>query len=306
MRIGYPCINRSIDCSPARTFRLASWSDERLSETVTMNLSCLAKILSYNTAHGLFFFRISSDLVPFASHPVNTFPWQEHFSEEFRRIGEFIRSHHIRISMHPDQFVLLNTPDPGILGRSIADLRYHVNILDLMELDSSAKVQLHVGGIYRNKPAAIDRFVNAYDLLEKSVKRRLVIENDERLYCVSDCLTIHERTGIPVLLDVFHHSINNNHERVGNLLERVHATWKNRDGIPMVDYSSQHPGRRAGAHAERIDPEDFRSFLDASMPFDFDIMLEIKDKEKSALAALSIARNDRRLTGKNPDAPMKA
>jgi len=295
MRIGYPCLNRSLSCSPARTFRLASWSDERLSETVTANLSCLENILSYNIAHGLFFFRITSDLVPFASHPVNTFPWKEHFSAEFRRMGEFIRSHRIRISMHPDQFVLLNTPDPRILERSIADLRYHVQILDLMELDAPAKVQLHVGGVYRDKPAAIDRFVNAYDLLEKSVLKRLVIENDERLYCVSDCLAIHERTSIPVLLDVFHHSINNNHERFGNLLERVNATWKNSDGIPMVDYSSQLQGRRAGAHADHIDPEDFRSFLDASMPFDFDIMLEIKDKEKSALAALSIAKNDPRL-----------
>ena len=164
-----------------------------------------------------------------------------------------------------------------------------------MELDSSAKVQIHVGGVYQNKPAAIDRFVNVYDLLGKSIMKRLVIENDERLYRVSDCLAIQERTGIPVLLDVFHHSINNNHERIADLLEPVHATWRNRDGIPMVDYSTQHPGRRAGAHAEGIDPVDFRSFLDASRPFDFDIMLEIKDKEKSALTALSIARNDRRL-----------
>ncbi len=76
---------------------------------------------------------------------------------------------------------------------------------------------------------------------------------------------------------------------------------RNRDGIPMVDYSTQHPGRRAGAHAEGIDPVDFRSFLDASRPFDFDIMLEIKDKEKSALTALSIARNDRRLYRNEPD-----
>ena len=301
MRIGYPCINHSVGCSSAHTFRLASYSDEVLIETLTSNLSCLKKILSYNVLHGLFFFRITSDLVPFASHPVCTFPWQEHFSKEFRRIGEYIRSHHVRVSLHPDQFVLLNTPDPGILERSIADLRYQVKILDLMELDNSAKVQLHVGGVYHDKPAGIDRFVNVYELLEDSVRNRLVIENDERLYSVSDCLAIHERTGIPVLLDVFHHSVNNNHERTADLLEPVQATWKNRDGIPLVDYSSQQPGKRAGAHANSIDLNDFRSFLDASIPFDFDIMLEIKDKEKSALSALSIARNDPRLYREDPD-----
>ncbi len=152
MRIGYPCINHSVGCSSTHTFRLASYSDERLDETITSNLSCLKKILSHNVLHGLFFFRITSDLVPFASHPVCTFPWQEHFSDEFRRIGEYIRSHRVRVSLHPDQFVLLNTPDPGILERSIADLRYQVKILDLMELDNSAKVQLHVGGVYHDKP----------------------------------------------------------------------------------------------------------------------------------------------------------
>ncbi len=87
--------------------------------------------------------------------------------------------------------------------------------------------------------AGIDRFVKVYELLEDSVRNRLVIENDERLYSVSDCLAIHERTGIPVLLDVFHHSVNNNHEPTADLLEPVEATWKNRDGIPLVDYSSQ-------------------------------------------------------------------
>jgi UV DNA damage endonuclease len=295
MRIGYPCLNRSIGCSPAHTFRLASYSDERLKETVTANLSCLSKILAYNVFHGLFFFRITSDLVPFASHPVCTFPWQKHFSGEFKRIGKYIRDHRLRISMHPDQFVLLNSPNPDILERSIADLRYQVQILDLMELDSSAKVQIHVGGVYRDKPAAIDRFVNAYDRIGDPVRKRLVIENDERLYSVSDCLAINERTGIPVLFDVFHHSVNNNHERIPDLLGPVQASWKKHDGIPMVDYSSQQPGRRAGAHAESIDPEDFRSFLSASIRFDLDIMLEIKDKEKSALSALSIAQTDPRL-----------
>jgi UV DNA damage endonuclease len=295
MRIGYPCINRSVGCSPSHTFRLASYSDTRLVETVQANLSCLEKILLYNASRRLLFFRITSDLVPFASHPVCTFTWQEHFSEDFRRIGEYVKGHNFRISMHPDQFVLLNTPYQDIFERSIADLICQVQVLDLMELNTTAKVQLHVGGIYGDKTAGIDRFVNAYERLEDPVKKRLVIENDERLYSVADCLSIHERTGIPVLLDVFHHSIYNNHERIEDLLAPVCSTWKNPDGIPMIDYSSQQPGKRAGAHAESIDEEDFRSFLKGSMPYDIDIMLEIKDKEKSALSALAIAHNDLRL-----------
>ncbi len=295
MRIGYPCINRSIGCTPSRTFRLASYSDDRVDKTVKANLDCLLKILSYNAAHGILFFRITSDMVPFASHPVCTFPWQKHFAEEFRTIGDFIRFHRFRISMHPDQFVLLNAPDEGVLERSVADLVYQAQVLDLMGLDDSAKLQIHLGGVYRNKTASMERFIENYERLDDAIRRRLVIENDERLYTISDCLAIHERTGIPVLFDVFHHALYNNNECMADLLEPVRASWKKTDGIPMVDYSSQQPGKRPGAHAEHINPEDFRSFLQSSKPFDIDVMLEIKDKEKSAELALSIAHNDSRL-----------
>jgi UV DNA damage endonuclease len=303
MRIGYPCINRSIGCTASRTFRLASYTEERMRDTVQENLACLEKILAYNIRHGMLFFRITSDLVPFASHPVCTFPWQDEFAGVFEKTGEYIRQHGFRISLHPDQFVLLNAPDKGVLQRSIADLGYQVQLLDLMGLDRSAKVQVHVGGVYGDKPAAIDRFVKQYDLLDTTIRDRLVIENDERLYTLSDCLAIHERTGIPVIADTFHHSLYNTGEQFTSLLDPVRKTWKARDGIPMIDYSLQEPGKRVGAHALHIEAEDFRQFLKETMPSDFDIMLEIKDKETSALAALGIARDDPRLvTGVPGDA----
>ena len=300
MRIGYPCINRSIGCTASRTFRLASYTEERMRETVHGNLACLEKILDYNRMHGMLFFRITSDLVPFASHPVCTFPWQEEFAGAFEKTGDYIRRYGFRISMHPDQFVLLNAPNTGILQRSIADLIYQVKVLDLMGLDRSAKVQVHVGGVYGDKPASIDRFVKQYDLLDTTIRDRLVIENDERLYTLSDCLAINERTGIPVIADTFHHSLYNTGEQFTSLLDPVRKTWKAHDGIPMVDYSSQEPGKREGAHAMHIVAEDFWQFLRETLPADFDIMLEIKDKEKSALAALGIARDDPRLVTRVP------
>ncbi len=303
MRIGYPCINRSIGCTASNTFRLASYSEERLKETIRKNLACLSRILVYNAEYGMLFFRITSDLVPFASHTICTFPWQEHFAGEFGLIGKYIRQHRFRISMHPDQFVILNAPDKGVLRRSIADLVYQVQVLDLMGLDQTAKVQIHVGGMYGDKPLSMDRFADQYELLDPVIKNRLVIENDERSYTISDCLTLNECIGIPVIADSFHHALHNNGERFADLLEPLRATWKIHDGIPMVDYSSQEPGKRAGAHAEHIVPEDFRQFLYESRQADFDIMLEIKDKEKSALSALNIASGDPRLvTGKSADA----
>ena len=248
----------------------------------------------------MLFFRITSGMVPFASHPVCTFPWRMHFADEFRRIGEYIRSYRFRISMHPDQFVLLTTPDIGVLERSIADLTYQSQVLDLLGLDDSAKLQIHMGGVYHDKTASMERFIKNYEGLDETIRRRLVIENDERLYTISDCLAIHERTGIPVLFDVFHHAINNSGEQNRDLLALLNNTWKRDDGIPMIDYSSQQAGKRAGAHTESIDLEDFRSFLQSTVPFDIDIMLEIKDKEKSALAALVLACDDPRLITGGP------
>jgi UV DNA damage endonuclease len=197
--------------------------------------------------------------------------------------------------MHPDQFVLLNAMDRKVLQRSIADLRYQVQVLDLMGLDHSAKVQVHVGGIYGDKQAAIERFLKQFNLLDSALQERLVIENDERLYSLSDCLAIHDQSGIPVIADTFHHSLLNNGERLLSLLTSVRNTWKGKDGIPMIDYSSQEPGRRFGAHTTCIVEDDFRHFIKGTMPADFDLMLEIKDKEKSALAALAILRDDPRL-----------
>jgi UV DNA damage endonuclease len=294
MRIGYPCINRSIGCTANSTFRLASYSDERLLRTVKDNIACLRKILAWNRDRGILFFRITSDLVPFASHPVCTAPWQEQFAEELAATGDFIRQAGIRISMHPDQFIVINSPDPGIVGRSVAELAYHAELLDLMGLPASAKIQLHVGGVYGNPKESTDRFVNAYKNLDPRIRRRLVVENDDSRFTASDCLLIHERTGIPVLFDVFHHACANHGEDLPTVLDGVRKTWKDRDGIMMADYSSQNPGKRPGGHADHIDISDFRNFLSLAQQHDMDIMLEIKDKEKSALAAVAAARSDPR------------
>lgn len=294
MKIGYPCINRSIGCSANRTFRLASYSDEFLLATTGKNLACLARILSWNASNGILFFRITSDLVPFASHPVCTANWGEHFFGEFRDLGRFILDSGIRISMHPDQFIVINALDPDVVRRSIAELAYHAEVLDRMGLPPAAKIQIHAGGVYGNKAESLRRFIRVYDTLEPAIRRRLVVENDDSRFTTSDCLLIHEQTGIPVLFDVFHHACNNHGEDVQEMIKRTGETWTVRDGTMMADYSSQHPKKRPGSHADTIDREDFARFLEISKPYDMDIMLEIKDKETSALAAITLASTDPR------------
>lgn len=294
MRIGYPCINRSIGCSANRTFRLASYSEERLASTIAGNIACLKKILAWNRDRDLLFFRITSDLVPFASHPACTFPWQDRFRNELAETGDFIRHAGIRISMHPDQFIVLNSPDEAVVSRSMDELAYHARVLDGMGLDTTAKIQLHVGGVYGDAAGSIARFVRTYGRLDPAIHRRLVVENDDRRFTAADCLEIHEQTGIPVLFDVFHHACKNYGEDLRTMLRLTGNTWKSGDGIPMVDYSSQHPEKRAGGHADHIDPGDFLNFLGILRPCDRDIMLEIKDKEASALTAVALAREDPR------------
>jgi UV DNA damage endonuclease len=293
MRIGYPCINRTIGCTANSTFRLKSYSESRLKQTIRNNLDCLRKIVQFNVEHGLLFFRISSDLIPFASHPVNEFNWQKHFKQEFEAIGEFIKKNKIRISMHPDQFTLINSVKEDIFERSKKELEYHAELLDLMKLDASAKIQIHVGGVYGDKKKSMERFVKRYEIIDNAIRQRLVIENDDRLFDLSNCLQISKQTTIPVLLDVFHHKLNNEAQIGEEYFELAAKTWElNSDGVPMVDYSSPKPNGLPQQHSETIDLRNFSDFLKQTQPFDFDIMLEIKDKEKSAIQAIEYAMKD--------------
>jgi UV DNA damage endonuclease len=301
MKIGYPCVNETLPCSAAGTFRLASYSAERLVPTVAANLACLQQILEWNVAHGLLFFRMGSGIVPFGSHEINTFPWQTHFKNEFRAIGDFVRQHGMRISFHPDQFVVLNSPDPAIVQRSVSELVYQGSMLDLMELDSTAKLQIHAGGAYGDKGSALARWVDTFHtLVPEEVKVRLVVENDDRLYSLRECLSLHDETGVPILFDNFHHECLNHGEPMRLALRLAAATWNpTRDGVLMMDYSSQAPDERRGKHTDTLVPELFQNFLTDLDGLDVDMMLEIKDKEASAVRAIQILR----ATGLVPPAP---
>ena len=98
-----------------------------------------------------------------------------------------------------------------------------------------------------------------------------------------------------MVFDFFHHEINNSGEKISDIFKKITKTWNKDDGIPMCDYSTQEPDKNVGKHSESIDLNNFKSFIEKTKPFDFDIMLEIKDKETSALKAIKILRSDSRL-----------
>ncbi|HVU11942.1 MAG TPA: UV DNA damage repair endonuclease UvsE, partial [Phototrophicaceae bacterium] len=227
---------------------------------------------------------------PFASHPICDLDWVGEFMGDFRLLGAYAQAHGMRITMHPGQYTLVNTPSEKTWQSSVAELVYHATILDLMGLDTTAKLQLHVGGVYGDKAGSIARFIERFALLPEIVRRRLVIENDERLYGVPDCVLIAEATHVPILFDDFHFRLKDDGLPYAEALRLTRATWRAGDGVPLVDYSSQDQSKRFGSHAATLDETDFAGFLDRIAGFDMDIMLEIKDKNHSAVRALAILR----------------
>lgn len=295
MKIGYPCLNLSLECRSSRTFRLKNYSIPRLKSTIKNNLECLQKILKYNYKHGFMFFRITSDLIPFASHKVMNFQWQEKFKENFIKVGEYIKKNQMRITMHPGQYTVLNSTDDGVFRRSLKEIEYHIQVLDLMKLDSTAKVQVHIGGVYGNKEESLNRFIFRYNKYDEMIKNRLVIENDDKSYNLRDCLKIHEKTGIPVIFDRYHHQCNNSGDSISSAFEKFTKTWTRKDGIPIIHYSDEHPTKGKPSHSEHINLSEFEQFIEETQKYDFDIMLEVKDKERSALKAIEVLKNDPRL-----------
>jgi len=292
MKIGYPCSNLTLAVSTSRTFRLSSYSADRLIETVSANLDALQAVLEWNTAHDSRFFRISSATIPFASHPVMSVDWQSCFGSRLRDIGDYLRQHDVRINVHPGQYVILNSPREEVVCRAIAELQYHADLLDLLGLDATHKIQIHTGGVYGDKESAINRFATTYDMLPESIRRRLVIENDERQFSLADNLKIHSSTGIPVLFDIFHHELFNAGESLGEALDRVIPTW-NGHGPAMIDYSSQNPDKQSGAHTISIDLDAFEPVLCELEHRPVDLMLEIKDKEASVLKVMGLLEHRR-------------
>jgi UV DNA damage endonuclease len=286
MKIGYPCINNRINCTANGTFRLKNYSQENFLVKTKSNLECLKKILEFNYQNKILFFRIGSGLIPFASHERCQYDWEKEFRKELREIGQYIISNNFRVSMHPDQFVVLNALKKEIVKKSIEEIDYHCSVLDAMNLGKDAKVQIHIGGVYNEKEKSKERFIKNYSKLSLKIKKRLVIENDHVSYSLKDCLEVSKKTGLPILLDVYHHQCLNNGESLREAIKKAGETWKKEDGCLMIDYSSQKKKARKGVHAEKIDTALFKKFLEKTKGLDFDLMLEIKDKEESVLKIL--------------------
>lgn len=287
MKIGYPGTNESVGCSSSRTFRLSSFTQERFLSTAKENLSCLEKILRFNQRHQLLFFRISSNLIPYASHSVNTVDWFRLLNKEFNSLSQTIHTNQMRITMHPGPFTVLNSPSEIYFQNSLKILFYHWQVFSLLKLSVSPKIVLHLGGVYGQKGFSLKRFISRFQTLPAKLQNIITLENDER-YNIQDCFLVSQKTGLPITLDAFHHQLNNQGESILEAWQIAASSWQTQDGPPIVHFSQQEIGKAAGSHARHLNKRGFIDFFRLLGKFEFDLMMEFKDKEKSALAAQKI------------------
>ncbi len=294
VRLGYVAMTLNLEnCSPSGTVTVKTFSGlsgtearlHRLKKITRNNLNNTLRILRYNKALNISVYRFTSKLVPLATHPL-TEDWNytEDFREEFIQIGEFVKENDFRVSAHPDHYTLINSSSEKVFEDSIRDLDYHVKIYEAMGLgDYKYKLVMHVGGVYKNKELSIERFKESFEKLPDRIKRRLILENDDKAYTARDVLEICRDLKVPMVLDVHHHNCVNNGEPLEDMIEDIFKTWSGEYFSPKIHFSSPKSLKEFRSHADDIEPGEFEKFLKIAqkVDIDFDVMLEAKNKDNA-------------------------
>ena len=266
---------------------------EYASSLSLLNILDLQKILEWNVEHGIKFFRLSSNVFPWASeYQLCDMPDYEAIWDACESAGNYVKKHGIRITSHPGPFNKLASPKERVFENTKRDLEIHGELFDMLGLprDHYAKINIHVGAAYGNKPVALDTFVANFERLPESVTSRLTVENDDRqsLYSTKELYEgLFCRTGIPIVFDYHHHGFCTGDLTEKQALELAISTWGQIK--PVVHYSESRaeekkdPKIRAHAHSDYVNgPVD-------DYGYDLDVMIEAKAKE---LALFGLQKND--------------
>lgn len=269
-----------------------------------VSLGYLEQTFAYLARAEISMYRMASSLAPYASHPgLPQFHDQvAECREELRRIGRLARDQDLRLSMHPGQYTVLNSARESVVSAAVAELEVQASLLDALDSGPEAVCVIHVGSAAGGVEAASDRFLFGFDRLSERARRRVALENDDRLFSLCSVNDLAKRAQIPVVFDQHHHFLHNP-EACGEreALELAFATWP-RGVRPKVHFSSpdlkiREQTRRSGRrverklvlpdprhHADLIDPVAFIRFLEGSAKgLDFDVMLEAKGKDLALL-----------------------
>ncbi len=262
------------------------------------NARDIAKMLRWNDRYGIKFLRLSSEMFPFASHDVYGYKLAPFASEVLAEAGRVAAELGHRLTTHPGQFTQLGSPRKEVITASFRDLEYHCELLDLLKLppqqDRDAVMILHMGGIFGDKTATLERFKENYQSLSSGIKKRLVLENDDVCYSVHDLLPICEELNIPLVLDFHHHNLYFDADKIRegtydimNMYDRIRATWTRKDITQKMHYSEPTPAAITVRQRRKHNPRPFT--LPPCVP-DMDLMIEAKDKEQ---AVFELMRNFR-------------
>ena len=299
MNIGYACLTVGVANTQIKGCTMANATESRIAELTAQNLDAIGRMLDYNAMMGIRLFRMSSDIVPFAGNPVNTLDWSGVFAAQLASLGDQAKAKGIRLSMHPGQYSVLNSPRKEVVEATIRDLTYHTTFMDAMGLSRENKIILHVGGGYGNHREAMDRFADHAEELSPEIKSRLVLENDERIFNIEEVLEVAEMTGLPVVFDNLHY-LTNPSSPAGGMdvwIRAAQKTWGPLDGPPKIHYSQQDSGKKPGAHSMTISLEPFLAFVEMlnAQSLNPDIMLEVKDKNLSAAKCINALAEDKKI-----------
>ncbi|MBO2945284.1 UV DNA damage repair endonuclease UvsE [Paenibacillus sp. F411] len=303
VRFGYVAMSTVVqNSSPSRTMTMASFKKlddreaglRRLERIAGENLHNTLRLLKHNLAHDIKVYRMTSKLIPLATHgdldDWDPFPA---LRESFAEVGDFVRKHEMRVSFHPDHFTVLSTPRPEVLVNSIKDLRHHTDMLHALGFSGRMKNNIHIGGAYGDKPSAAARFIEHFEGLDQDIKERLTLENDDKTFNAVETLTVCQKLGLPMVLDLHHQWVNHEGERPGELWRDVLETWNSplaqagSEGDnplpPKIHVSSPKSPTDIRSHADGVEMPPLLHFLReiAAITPQLDVMIEAKKKDEA-------------------------
>ena len=308
-RIGYACINmqlsnpREYGGAPRGTKKITTnrsmikrtflaEGTSYASELGLQNVKDLYKILQWNEENGFNFFRLSSNLFPWASeYSWDQLPNIESICEWLDRSGDFAKKHGHRITAHPGPFNKLTSDDERIIGNTIKDLSIHGWTFDQMGLPRTpwAKINIHVGASYGDKQKACDNFCRNFERLPDSVKSRLTVENDDKasLYSTKELYElIFSRIGIPIVHDVHHHGFCDGGLSQEEAISLAASTWG--DVVPVIHYSESRPKEQGDPKIKPQAHSDYVYDYIETYGHEVDCMIEAKHKELAVMKWLEL------------------
>ncbi|KAF8635189.1 hypothetical protein AX17_003965 [Amanita inopinata Kibby_2008] len=291
-RLGYACLNtilrnkkpasEAVFCS--RTCRLDSLYKNGIDwvkELGRKNVQDLITIIEWNEENHIRFFRLSSEMFPYASHGTHGYSL-EYCGPLLARAGELANKYGHRLTTHPGQYTQLGSPNPDVIEASVRELKYHCEMLERMGIGPDGVMIVHGGGIYGDKNAAVTRMKKTIrEMLPQNVRDRLVLENDELCYNAEELLSICEELDVPLVFDYHHDMLNPSSIPPNAIIKRANAIWQRRGIKAKQHLSEPRPGTvtlmEKRAHADRC------QVLPPDLPDDIDLMIEAKDKEQAVL-----------------------